>query len=531
MQIATNMTFLAVCLGVFLFQAGVATAATDEKIGTSVGAKAQLTLQTAAKIRSNMLVASPCDNDADCNFPRGRCEPSAKADVDGKKLKICLCASPWYGSDCTQVDKQALCEPTCKNGGECAQTRDENNELKGVCVCPSGFVGSDCGSKGCPNKCNGHGICKVTTDATTGKAKGRCFCENGFAGKGCERKVCPYTTRGECDNAGRCIQGSCMCREGYFGRACTKRRCTLKCSGHGVCTNRTFACDCDPGFVGLNCEKAICPKTKQGTCSGHGSCNALSGKCKCDTLWDGEACNYKKCNGGAVGCSGHGRCEDSKCICDIGFMGIACESKACPMNCLFKSGHGECIEGQCQCYPGYTGDGCEQKMAVPQPCGDKCQSSCLFASPQTCSVPVPALARDSKSNAEVDNDSKDKGKKFAGAQCYQKCLWRCVRGCFAKLSPAAARAEAEHWNATASELESWQLEAKKEYNRLESEVSNSDSNADNTNKNGESLEDRVEKLRKIVDYVEALKVAANKEKKSSMTLASIGNKAEEAVGV
>ena len=26
-------------------------------------------------------------------------------------------------------------------------------------------------SKGCPNKCNGHGICKVTTDATTGKAK------------------------------------------------------------------------------------------------------------------------------------------------------------------------------------------------------------------------------------------------------------------------------------------------------------------------------------------------------------------------
>ena len=121
-------------------------------------------------------------------------------------------------------------------------------------------------------------------------------------------------------------------------------------------------------------------------------------------------------------------------------------------------------------------------------------------------------------------------RKFAGAQCYQKCLWRCVRGCFAKLSPAAV-AEAEHWNATASELESWQLEAKKEYNRLESEVSNSDSNADNTNKDGKSLEDRVEKLRKIVDYVEALKVAANKEKKSSMKLATIGNKAEEAVGV
>ena len=113
--------------------------------------------------------------------------------------------------------------------------------------------------RGCPNKCNGHGICKVTTDEA-GKAKGKCYCENGFAGKGCERKVCPYTPRGECDNAGRCIQGTCMCREGFFGRACTKRRCTLKCSGHGICTNRTFACDCDPGFVGLKMVRAICPK-------------------------------------------------------------------------------------------------------------------------------------------------------------------------------------------------------------------------------------------------------------------------------
>ena len=84
MQTATNMTFLAVCQR--FSPSRPATAAMDEKIGTSVGAKAQLTLQTAAKIRSNMLVASPCDNDADCNFPRGRCEPSAKADVDGKML-------------------------------------------------------------------------------------------------------------------------------------------------------------------------------------------------------------------------------------------------------------------------------------------------------------------------------------------------------------------------------------------------------------------------------------------------------------
>jgi hypothetical protein len=174
-------------------------------------------------------------------------------------------------------------------------------------------------------------------------------------------------------------------------------------------------------------------------------------------------------------------------------------------------------------------------MAVPQPCGDKCQNSCLFASPQKCTVPIPPLSR-SSSNSENDNNSNnnEKEKKFAGAQCYQKCLWGCVRGCFAKLSPAAARAEAEHWNATASELESWHQEAKNEVLRLQTKVSDSTETPEsdsNSNKNGKSLEDRVEKVRKIADYVEVLKVAANKEKKTSEALANIGNKAEEAVGI
>ena len=114
-------------------------------------------------------------------------------------------------------------------------------------------------------------------------------------------------------------------------------------------------------------------------------------------------------------------------------------------------------------------------------------------------------------------------------QCYQKCLWSCVRGCFAKLSPAAARAEAEHWNTTAFELESWHKQAKDEYSRLMKEVS--DDSADNTNKNSKSLEDRAEKVKKIIDYVEALTVAAKKEKKTSDALANVGNKAEAAVGV
>ena len=81
--------------------------------------------------------------------------------------------------------------------------------------------------------------------------------------------------------------------------------------------------------------------------------------------------------------------------------------------------------------------------------------------------------------------------------------------------PPAARAEAEHWNATSSELDSWHAQAKQELKRLQTKVSNSDETPGSESQNDKSLEDRAEKVKKIIDYVEALKIAANKEKKSS----------------
>ena len=479
---------------------------------------ANATVQLTDNTKKPILVASPCDTDEDCNAPHGMCVSSANRDG----LKLCMCRAPWYGPDCTNMEKQAACDPPCRNGGYCTMTTTPQGP-QGVCVCKSGFLGADCTSNDCPNKCNGHGVCQIRTGAD-GKANGKCFCNQGFAGHACSRKVCPFTPNGECDGAGQCIRGDCKCREGYFGRACTKRECVSKCSGHGVCTNTTFACDCDPGFVGLNCERAVCPKTKEGTCSNHGACDSSTGKCKCDALYTGVSCSYKKCNGGKVGCSGHGRCEDSKCICDVGYVGVACESHGCPMNCLHDSGHGECDGGECNCYPGYGGLGCERKLSVPQPCGDECQTRCLSANPNTCEVSVqPSLA-----GSVVGGSPVAAGGKFPGAKCYQQCLWGCVRGCFSELSPASARAEADHWNDTAVTLGQWQGKAMEEFSKIEGEWVSGKGGA-KVDDSSQGLEQRVKNVRKVVEYVDALKAAADKEVKRSEKMAALGNKAEAAV--
>jgi hypothetical protein len=465
------------------------------------------------------LVASPCDADADCNAPHGKCVASARTtSASSPPLKLCMCSAPWYGPDCTRVEKQAACDPPCSNGGFCTVTA-----TSAVCVCRPGFVGATCDGRGCPNKCTNHGICKVTTDPASGKSTGKCFCNPGFAGHACDRRVCPYTQRGECDGAGRCIRGECKCRAGFFGKACSKRRCVSKCSGHGVCTNATFACECDPGFVGATCERAVCPKTKEGTCGGHGSCDHTTGACTCDAEYAGVSCSYKKCNGGKVGCSGHGRCEAAKCVCDVGYVGVACESHGCPMNCLHQAGHGECINGECQCFPGYSGAGCGTKMVVPQPCGDQCQTRCQAADAHACAVEVPELGR-----AKAGEGLVATGGAFPGAKCYQKCLWGCVRGCFSQLSPAAARAEAEHWNTTVADLGQWKREAMKQYAALEGEASGSKAGS---SIDSSGLEKKVEKLRDIMEYVDALKAAAGKEKARSQRLATVGDRAEERADV
>ena len=97
-----------------------------------------------------------------------------------------------------------------------------------------------------------------------------------------------------------------------------------------------------------------------------------------------------------------------------------------------------------------------------------------------------------------------------------------------QLSPAAARAEAEHWNTTVADLGQWKREAMKQYAALEGEASGSKAGS---SIDSSGLEKKVEKLRDIMEYVDALKAAAGKEKARSQRLATVGDRAEERADV
>eukprot|EP00596_Hydrurales_sp_CCMP1899_P008395 CAMPEP_0119044726 /NCGR_PEP_ID=MMETSP1177-20130426/33973_1 /TAXON_ID=2985 /ORGANISM="Ochromonas sp, Strain CCMP1899" /LENGTH=632 /DNA_ID=CAMNT_0007015301 /DNA_START=493 /DNA_END=2391 /DNA_ORIENTATION=+ len=156
----------------------------------------------------------------------------------------------------------------------------------------------------------------------------------------------------------------------------------VQCSGHGLCGENTFRCNCDEGWESGDCSEISCPLGRSWfdyptndniahvtfeTCSHMGKCDTSTGKCICRIGYFGEACQYMSCpdNGlGLGGCSGHGRCMDMKelalsatnngdkaaytygedpnnrltwdggrifgCLCDTGFHGYDCSLSSCP---------------------------------------------------------------------------------------------------------------------------------------------------------------------------------------------------------
>ena len=98
--------------------------------------------------------------------------------------------------------------------------------------------------------------------------------------------------------------------------------CPNDCNGHGLCEQGK--CNCDTGFIGLDCSRNVCPVL----CSGNGQ--YLRGGCKCDPGYFGIECEAKRaltCAQSDLPCTGHGLCIAGHCVCNKNYFGEDCEQQ------------------------------------------------------------------------------------------------------------------------------------------------------------------------------------------------------------
>ena len=341
-------------------------------------------------------------------------EPSGLCQYDGSVK----CRDGRAGPNCQYVCKDCVY-------GSC-------NLDDGTCDCFDGYYGEFC-EKTCPGRCSGkNGVCQPD---------GNCKCEPGFTGDDCSLECCVRNfgtdigrVHGECNRTA----GGCVCDPGWSGEECDCNA-EVTCSGRGVCS--AGKCVCSPDFQGARCE--MCNDTRVGPFCQYDryqcpSMERVNGEfvavnthgdyaCKCNAGFMGENCEmctpsaYPKsgpvmctyivpaslCNRGQVKDSFAGSgvmcdcelnfnsevdCQNCKTKyfgpdCDI-FCDVQCSNSggtcvnypipgcSCPAGktnvggvCVVCGGdaecvHGECFRGRCQCDPGYYGDDCNTSAPI-----------------------------------------------------------------------------------------------------------------------------------------------------------------------
>ncbi|XP_050401587.1 von Willebrand factor D and EGF domain-containing protein isoform X2 [Patella vulgata] len=314
----------------------------------------------------------------------------------------------YYGNQCQHYQEKGLCNPPCRNGGEC--------NYRGMCICPQDPKGysRDCrefdpvcnpacqnggtcyyGSCGCTSTDQGYyngsaceqfqsNICNPACQNGGTCNRGSCQCtptdQGYYYGSACEHvDLC----KPACQNGGKCYRGYCQCTitaQGYYyGSACEKfkillRGCSPPCENGSVCRDGTCQCNVN----GSNCSTV---EECVGGCLNGGTCD-YRGKCKCLMEYTGVNCEtYTGCP-----CLNNGRCSDDVCQCTINetgaFTGDLCTEFTFLYPCYPSVLNGGwCVAGTTLCpYDdvGYFhGDQCEKYSLK------SCNGSCI--EPEVCS--------------------------------------------------------------------------------------------------------------------------------------------------
>ena len=326
----------------------------------------------------------------------GGCNEAAGSNRCDRRWGQCICESRFSGTNCE------VCTVDC-NSGSGSKISNICNPSTGKCVCGNVWSGEDCKTENCVNynklgskeNCLGRGVCGD---------KLACQCTGSYWGSYCQNLMCPGSKRLSdnseefCSGNGVCEVDSCnientlcsvrcKCDDGFYGGDCSLQfcpgdifnQCFVK-QGHGTCNTATGKCQCNvgyfiPGIPSTTCEQKVCPLSidstgKYSQCGGRGKCiydwhNIEIATCECDPLFEGEACERKKCPLGPNGqiCSGKGSCkfsvldgqpEDSLqigiCLCYELHDGNSCELNLCaPRGEEQCGGRGECSTGTGTC--------------------------------------------------------------------------------------------------------------------------------------------------------------------------------------
>jgi alpha-tubulin suppressor-like RCC1 family protein len=310
----------------------------------------------------------------------------------------CTCEDGWEGPDCREDIDECVTATPCLNGGQCT---DIDGSFS--CACATGYGGEICNecADGYQDNDNNDVCCRV---GYTGTNCNQCDTDSGYAdvNGNCQR-TCSSSPKdcgdnGMCDDAGG--DTVCVCDATYYGEQCDSLMgtCTADiCGAHGECamsSSNTFKCDCEPGYVGRNCETvdecALAVANGEIPCKNDGVCvdgnNAYT--CMCDTGWTGADCSQVQACEVAVAmnatpCNGQGACVDGTgsndsvytCTCSSGWTGTNCGEMDYCFGNTCQNGS-TCVNGAsaytCSCVGDYEGQFCQS--IIDNCIGNQCQN-------------------------------------------------------------------------------------------------------------------------------------------------------------